>query len=334
MENIGIQIDRVSSDKKKNNNGYRLLNICKNNNLTILNGRFGHDQNVGKSTFRGISVLDYVISSTRGLRLLNDFEISELDRLYSDGHAFLSFSINISFKEHLHKNVQQQTRKRPLWNVRESHIFEQNIDTEKVQALTEQIKHHMDENTLSQSSIDSIVNEIGDLFERSAIRSFQNNTKRAYKKIRKNKPWFGPACYNTRKAYNSARKKYNRCRSTCNRINLQKACKIYKNTMNKFIDKYNQSNEQKLRNLHNKHPKEYWKFLNSVKNKELSETPDINTFYEYFKEANSSEFNLEEDSELINDGDLDDNEFLNTPINVAEIEKCIKNLKTSKSPGI
>ena len=66
LENIGIQIDRVSSDKKKNNTGYRLLDICKNNNLTILNGRFGQDQNVGKPTFRGISVLDYTISSIRG----------------------------------------------------------------------------------------------------------------------------------------------------------------------------------------------------------------------------------------------------------------------------
>ena len=38
--------------------------------------------------------------------------------------------------------------------------------------------------------------------------------------------------------------------------------------MNKFIDKLNQSNEQKLRNMHTKHPKEYWKFLNSIKSNE------------------------------------------------------------------
>ncbi|MEW8152430.1 MAG: reverse transcriptase family protein [Candidatus Thiodiazotropha endolucinida] len=324
----------MSSDKKKNNTGYRLLDICKNNNLTILNGRFGRDQNVGKPTFRGISVLDYTISSIRGLRLLTDFEIIELDRLYSDGHALLSFSINISFNDRLHQNAQQQSRARPPWNARDSHLFYQNIDIQKVHTLTDQIKQHMHENSLTQSAVDSIVSEISEVFERSAAKSFRNNTKRTLKRSRKNKPWFGPACHNTRKAYNIARKKYNKFRSTRNRTNLQRACKIYKNTMNKFKDKHNQSNEQKLRNMHTKHPKEYCKFLNSIKSNETSEIPDISTFYEYFKEVNSSEYNQEEDSEIINDCNLDDNEYLNASFTVAEIEKCIKNLKNSKSPGI
>lgn len=90
LEYIGIQSDRVSTDKRKINNGFWLLDICKNNNLTILNGRFGKGKNIGKPTFRGISVIDYTISSIRGLRLLTDFDITELDRLYSDGHALLS----------------------------------------------------------------------------------------------------------------------------------------------------------------------------------------------------------------------------------------------------
>ena len=91
--------------------------------------------------------------------------------------------------------------------------------------------------------------------------------------------------------------------------------------MNKFIDKHNQSYKQKLRNMHIKHPKEYWKFLNSIKSNETSEIPDISTFYEYFKEVNSSEYNQEEDGEIINDCNLDDNEYLNAPFTVAEIEK-------------
>ena len=82
-------------DKKKNNNGFKLIDICKNNNLTILNGRFGKDKNIGNATFRGISVIDYVISSGGGLKLLDDFDITEHDKLYSDGHALLSFNINL-----------------------------------------------------------------------------------------------------------------------------------------------------------------------------------------------------------------------------------------------
>ena len=51
----------------------------------------------------------------------------------------------------------------------------------------------------------------------------------------------------------------------------------------------------------------------------------MSTFYEYFKEVSSSEYNQEEDSEIINDCNLDDNEYLNASFNLAEIEKCIKN---------
>ena len=36
LENFSISRDRNSKDKKTNNNGHRLLEICKNNNLFIL----------------------------------------------------------------------------------------------------------------------------------------------------------------------------------------------------------------------------------------------------------------------------------------------------------
>ena len=39
-----IQVQRKSMDKKKNNNGYKLIEICKNHNLIILNGRYGKDK--------------------------------------------------------------------------------------------------------------------------------------------------------------------------------------------------------------------------------------------------------------------------------------------------
>ena len=38
----------------------------------------------------------YVISSLAGLRFLTDFKIIDLDRLYSDGHSLLSFSLMLS----------------------------------------------------------------------------------------------------------------------------------------------------------------------------------------------------------------------------------------------
>ena len=55
LETMGIQLHRTSMDKHTNDNGYRLVEICKNNNLTILNGRFGQDKGIGRMTFRNSS---------------------------------------------------------------------------------------------------------------------------------------------------------------------------------------------------------------------------------------------------------------------------------------
>ena len=63
LQNIGVQTYRKSMEKKKNTVGYKLLAICKRNNLAILNGRYGKDKNIGRFTFRGLSVIDYTISS-------------------------------------------------------------------------------------------------------------------------------------------------------------------------------------------------------------------------------------------------------------------------------
>ena len=44
LERFGINVTRKSMDKKKSNGDFRLIDICKNHNLTILNGRYGLDK--------------------------------------------------------------------------------------------------------------------------------------------------------------------------------------------------------------------------------------------------------------------------------------------------
>ena len=47
LEELGIPICRKSLDSQSNTFGHRLIELCKNNNLVILNGRVGEDQNIG-----------------------------------------------------------------------------------------------------------------------------------------------------------------------------------------------------------------------------------------------------------------------------------------------
>lgn len=73
LERLNVNKLRVSCDKNTNNNGYRLIDICINNNLFIVNGRCGKDRNVGKCAFRGQSLIDYTICSINLIKKAPEF---------------------------------------------------------------------------------------------------------------------------------------------------------------------------------------------------------------------------------------------------------------------
>lgn len=50
-------------------------------------------------TFRGVSVIDYVIASLSGLKLMSTFTIKELNPFYSDGHSLLPYSVTLNINE-------------------------------------------------------------------------------------------------------------------------------------------------------------------------------------------------------------------------------------------
>ena len=50
-----VNYQKSVQDKVINNEGNKLIDICKSNNLFILNGRCGTDKNIGAMTFRNLS---------------------------------------------------------------------------------------------------------------------------------------------------------------------------------------------------------------------------------------------------------------------------------------
>ena len=62
LESINIPLYRKSKDRKCNNHGNRLYNLCKNNNIVIVNGRYKSSTS-GDLTFRDTSVIDYYLST-------------------------------------------------------------------------------------------------------------------------------------------------------------------------------------------------------------------------------------------------------------------------------
>ena len=101
---------RTSQDKIINNEGNMLIDLCKSNNLFILNGRCGSDKNIGAMTFRNQSIIDYSIIPHQALQFVKMFSILELDSLFSDGHSLIITTLSFSQKIAPERNQSRKTK--------------------------------------------------------------------------------------------------------------------------------------------------------------------------------------------------------------------------------
>ena len=64
--------------------------------MFILNGRIGKDK-IGKPTSRNLSIVDYIISTAYFLKNVNDFEVLDFSKHFSDVHSSLHLSLYKNF---------------------------------------------------------------------------------------------------------------------------------------------------------------------------------------------------------------------------------------------
>ena len=76
-----------------------MMTICfltsANQNLLILNGRCDSNKHIGSMTFRNQLVIEYSIVSHQALQFVKMYTISELDALFSDGHALIEQTLQL-----------------------------------------------------------------------------------------------------------------------------------------------------------------------------------------------------------------------------------------------
>ncbi|CAG2198186.1 unnamed protein product [Mytilus edulis] len=99
---------RCSKDVTKNSYGNQLLDMCKNNNLFILNGRVNGDKE-GMFTCRQSSVVDYFICTYPLLYCINEMLVHDFSSLYSDVHSPLSLTMLFKQTCAIDKNINVET---------------------------------------------------------------------------------------------------------------------------------------------------------------------------------------------------------------------------------
>ena len=218
----------------------------------------------------------------------------------------------------------------PRWqdnNKKDDFLF--NIDQNKLSEI-QNLVQNMHNNHVDLENINSICNEIGQVFKDSADQSFPTLKTASSRKKTNSKGWFGYQCENARRKYHKARNSNKKHPTSSNKSNLKNASKAYKKTMNFYINRHNKNTQDKLRNMKSKNPRGFWKIINSLEKSKDNEKIDIETLYDFFKNLNEQNEN-DNMSQGLNIDLTNEDELLNSPITENEINKCIRMLKYNKS---
>ena len=91
LSDYDIPTGRANQDITSDRNSYgrKMVEICKNNQVFIFNGRLEEDCGVGKSTTTYRITIDYVLGSPSVMQLVETFKVLDYDPMLSDIHCGL-----------------------------------------------------------------------------------------------------------------------------------------------------------------------------------------------------------------------------------------------------
>ena len=81
---------------RHNNYGAKLIEMCKRCAMFIANGRLFKDQNIGRMTCKESSLVDYLILAPETFKIITEFEILDINPMFSDIHKQLHFVVNVN----------------------------------------------------------------------------------------------------------------------------------------------------------------------------------------------------------------------------------------------
>ena len=346
LTDSNLPLNRKDIDKEKNKFGKLLINLCKGQNLFIMNGRVGSDSNIGELTCRNASAVDYFICSPNFIKCIDDLTVLDFSKCFSDVHTPLSITFESNVFEDSDSDINaldntEHIVKIKKWENEKLHEFRGNFNRQAISDLRNKLRD-LDASSVTQEQVNIVVTEFGKIHIDSAKETFGTITKSNNRKKKRNtkiqKPWFDLDCKFERQYYRKMKRKHKFRNSDNSRKELKEAEKKYKKQMDTSIRKYRQKMKKELKTLRSKNPKEYWKILNKGQKKKQPNI-SIDVLYEFFKNLNGAPDHDDVELSVLSDSlqenlDFDNlNIHLNDSITRDEILTCIKKLKNDKASG-
>ena len=343
LKNANIPLKRSSQDCAKNSHGDKLIDLCCNCDIFIMNGRIGADKDIGRTTCQDKSLIDYVIGSPDVLCSCNDLRVEDFNPLFSDVHNPISISLHkipgnekvVNTEEvdteYLTENIDKRTCLSQNWNEDNIKIFNNHLNDEKLIHLADKLNSlEMDIENIDKTCdiINSSVDTISDMLNDSGKKTFSKRMQN--RRNTSQKLWFGKECRIKRKKFLKCRRAYLKENNPQKRNEMNSAKKEYKQAINKFKNKELKKFNNKLRNLKDNNPRQFWSLIKD-KNKESLKEIEMNTLFEHFRNLNKG--NDDNQPNLL-DMQIEGNEHLDAPVTEEEVRKITTKLKNNKSPGI
>ena len=344
--NNHMSVQRTNQDTSINEYGHKLINLCKTADLCIINGRSFEDKGKGKLTFcnkNGKSTIDYVLASKYALYKLCNFDILPFN-VFSD-HSFITFDIKINT---VIDNVAREptvTKNEPKvftkWNPDFKNDYCSNLNEDETVAYMNVLSETC-ASVESTKGVEECIEKFTDILLKNGAKhtkevNFNGNYNKTVRSdINESREgWYDKECYEQSRIFKEYETIYWETGLEEDRVAMCQQRNVYRRMCRDKKISFNQSEATNILKLSKTNSKEFWKKIKGKDNREKGNNCD---FFQHFKDlANMDSRVGEEGLREVEGSDFDDkfneSEILDTPIDLNELNTCIKKLKNDKAAG-
>ena len=330
-----MSVNRTNEDKTINDYGIRLIRLCKMCDLILCNGRVGEDKQCGKLTYcekKGKSCIDYALVSKGMLKYVKNFKVGTFNAFSDHAPIFLELVCKTSTVNDDSFNYEDPANVRMKWKEERKEEYLTKLHSEENITHFQSIYDRLDNDVLSNDIIDECVNELSNIIL-SAGENHNICVKRAHPSTKKNS-WYDNECREKLESFRIAERLYRLSNSEIDRVSMSNLRSSYRKCCRKKRQIKKVQEAQKLVNLSRSDPRGFWRKTKAKRNFVLP-TCDFHTYFQQLYEINSflgndaeEEIREWEEREVV-----EENDFLDSQINLDELEIAIKKLKTDKAAG-
>ena len=167
-----------------------------------------------KKTCNDTSVIDYLLLSSNLFPVVKEFDIMEFDPLVSDVHCQLHLVIQAPVILYNCNDELSQfcSEKYVKWRKEKCSEFLDNVKSDhdcQLEQLLLELDNLEVQQGIHQNEMNKVVERISNFFQSVATKTFGKYKPFKNRKPKSdNKPWFNKQCFDSRKKFHKARKRY------------------------------------------------------------------------------------------------------------------------------